>query len=81
MFSTYFDDWEVKPEYKKEFVSLWPGRLGKKNYHKLDQVTETDWDQFNSWIKLLSGKFTIELVSCEEKSIKKIIDIESVLSN
>ena len=80
MFSTYFKDWEVKPEYKKEFVSLWSGWLGEENNHKLDEVTEIDWANFNNWIRLLSEKFTIELVNFKKQSIEEITDIELVLS-
>ena len=81
MFSTYFADWEVKPGYKKEYVSLWSDWLGKENYDKLDEVTEKDWGRFNNWIRLLSEKFAIELVNCENESLQEITDIESVLSN
>ena len=81
MFSTYFEEWEVKPEYKKEFVSLWSNWLGKENIHRLDEVTEDDWAHFNKWIKHLAQDFTIELVDCEKQSITRVADVESVLSS
>ncbi len=81
MFSEYFEDWEVKPEYSKEFVSLWKGWLGKENYHKLDDVTEREWSRFNEFLISLAKDFSLELASCENWSLAKIEDIESVLSS
>ena len=81
MFSEYFEDWEVKPEYSKEFVSLWKGWLGKENFHKLDEVTEVEWGRFNTLLKSLAKDFAIEVANCEQQSLTKVGDIESVLSN
>ena len=79
MYSHYFKDWNVRPEFEKEFVSLWSGWLGKENYHKLDEVTEDDWFKFNSLIKLIFKKYRMELVDCELKSTSAIDDIEETL--
>jgi hypothetical protein len=81
MFSTYFEEWDVRQEYKKELVSLWPNWLGEDNLHKLDEVTKDEWARFNKWITHLAQDFTIELVDCEKQSITKVADIESVLSS
>lgn len=81
MFNKYFEDWEVKPEYSKEFISLWAGWLGKENLHKLDDVTEEEWARFNNLVRTLSKDFVIEVVDCNKQSITAISDIESVLSN
>ena len=43
MFSKYLEDWENKPGYYKELVSLWSGWLGKDNIGLLDKVTENEW--------------------------------------
>ncbi len=80
-YSQYFDGWEVKPEFKMEFVSLWPGWLGKENCHKLDEVTVDEWAQFNTLTRLIAKKYNIELVDCEAETILKIDDIENTLSN
>jgi hypothetical protein len=42
MYQSYFEDWEVKADFTKEFVSLWDGWLGDESY-KLDLVTESEW--------------------------------------
>lgn len=81
MFNEYFEDWEVKSEYTKEFISFWNGWLGEENYHKLDEVTENEWARFNDLIRSLAKNFALELADCENKSLTKINDIESVLSN
>ena len=79
MLSKYYEDWEVKPEFEKEFISLWPGWLGMENYHKLDKVTEEEWRKFNIFIRLLNEKFDIYEVNLDKKSCETIRDIETVL--
>ncbi|MDX1526917.1 MULTISPECIES: hypothetical protein [Pseudidiomarina] len=80
MFREYFEDWEVRPEYSKEFISLWKGWLGKENYHKLDEVTENEWARFNELLRRLAEVFVLEVVNCEKQSLERVSDIESVLS-
>ncbi len=80
-FEDYFKDLEVRQEYKKEFISLWNGWLGEKSYHKLDEVTEQDWNKFNHLIKLIADKYNILLVDFSKKKLIKIDDIEDTLSN
>ena len=79
MFNEYFKESEVKPEYSKEFISLWDGWLGKENYHKLDEVTEDEWAQFNSLLRSIAERFSFETVNLEERSLTKVCDIESIL--
>lgn len=81
MFSDYFEEWEIKPEYSKEFISLWSGWLGKENYHKLDEVTENEWGRFNSFLKNIGEKYSIEKVDFEAQSITKVDNIETLLSS
>lgn len=81
MFSKYFEGWEIKPGYTKEFVSLWPGWLGQENLHKLDEVTEDEWARFNEWVRSLAKDFTLELVDYKSQSTTGITDIENVLSD
>jgi hypothetical protein len=81
MFSDYFEDWEVKPGYSKEFVSLWKGWLGKDNYQKLDEVTESEWARFNELLRMLASDFSLEVANCEKQSLTKITDLGVVLSS
>ena len=81
MYRDYFKDYcEVKPEFSKEFVSLWSGWLGEENLYKLDDVTEKEWERFNTFIKLLSKNHLIKLVDCNSESTSKITNIENTLA-
>ncbi len=81
MYREYFKDyWEVKSDFNKEFVSLWSGWLGKDDYHKLDEVTENEWEYFNKWIRLISNRYQINIVNCNIESIAKVPNIEDTLS-
>ena len=80
MFSKYFEGSDVRPEFNKEFISLWPGWLGKVNLHKLDAVTEFDWSRFNSLLRLISKQYEIFSANFEKKELKKIQDIGLTLA-
>jgi len=80
MYHSYFEDWEVKEEFTKEFVSLWDGWLGEERY-KLDLVTENDWNRFNELIKLISENYEIKLVNCNNEKLLDIKNIHDTLSN
>jgi hypothetical protein len=81
MFDEYFEGWEVKPEYSKEFVSLWKGWLGQEKCHKLDEVTEREWARLNDLLRRLAYDFSLETANCEKQTLSKVNDIESVLSS
>jgi hypothetical protein len=80
MFSDYFEEWEVKPEYSKEFVSLWSGWLGAENYHKLDEVTENEWSRFNTLLRNIANDFELEVANFENQRLTKVVDVNSLLS-
>jgi hypothetical protein len=80
MYHSYFEDWEVKEEFTKEFVSLWDGWLGEESY-KLDLVTENDWNRFNEFIKSISQNYEIKLVNCNNAELLDINNIQDTLSN
>ncbi len=81
MYSEYFDDWQVRPEFKKEFISLWPGWLGEENLHKLNSVTEADWSKFNKLIKLIASKYRLVKVNAKASSTEEIENLEKVLNS
>ena len=81
MYHQYFEDWEVKPDFKKEFVSLWPGWLGEENLHKLDEVTENEWQRFNRLLVLLSQNYQLQEVFCGKEKLVTIGNISSALSS
>jgi len=80
VYSKYFNDWEIKPDFNKEFICIFDGWLGEENLHKLDDVTEEQWGKFNQLIQLISYKFELYTVNCEDESINKIVNINEALS-
>ncbi|MBW8522042.1 hypothetical protein K0U91_06100 [Chryseobacterium chendengshani] len=79
MFEKYFKDDEIKNEYKKKFISLWPGWLGKENDHLLDEVTEADWSKFNSLIKIIFKHYRLQVVDFKKRRLINVKNIEDLL--
>lgn len=78
MYSQYFYDEEnVRADFRKRFISLWPGWLGKENHHKLDEVTKEDWERFNHFLELVGERF--QFVVCEEKKLVPLLNVDSIL--
>ena len=80
MYHSYFEYWEVKPHFTKEFISLWSGWLRDESY-KLDLVTEKEWSRFNTLIKLIAIDFELKLANCETETLDNITDVNSVLDS
>lgn len=78
LYAAYFDDWEVKPQFDRAYVSLWPGWLGPAGADELDQVTQSDWGKFNKWLKLVANDHEMHAVNCKLKSTSMVADIEKV---
>ena len=81
MYHKYFQDSEVKSEFQKEYISLWSGWLGKNNQHKLDSVTEHEWQRFHNFLVLLESKFQIQKVNCNTETLTKITNVSAVLDS
>ncbi len=81
MLKTYFNDWDVRPEFNKEFVSIFTGWLGKENHYKLDEVTVSEWSRFNSFLKLLHQKHGLYIADLGLNTCTKIEDIKTILSS
>lgn len=79
MYSEYFQDWELKPEFKKEFICIFDGWLGEENLHKLDEVTESEWQRFNTLIHLISKNYNVVQANIEARSIRELGSIDDVL--
>ncbi len=63
-FDEYFEDYEVRPEFSRVYVSLWPGWLGQDKLHLLDEVGEEEWSRFNSWVSAISRDFRLGIANC-----------------
>lgn len=61
-------------------MTLWTGWLGPENCHKLDDVTETEWEYFNTLVRLIYKRYNLQLVNHKNHSIEKIENIETTLA-
>ena len=80
-YKDYFFECEAISNFKKEYISLWPGWLGIENLHKLQSVTETDWSKFNTLITTISDSFQVWIPNHEAESLTQVIDIQTTLSS
>ncbi|MFN3749407.1 MAG: hypothetical protein ACK4SJ_12055 [Sphingorhabdus sp.] len=81
MFDNYFEDYEVKPGFNKEYISLWSGWLGKDRYHLLDKVTEEEWSRFNRLISTLAQDFRLGVADFSTRILHFPENIENFLDN
>lgn len=79
MYEFFFDEFEVREGFRKEFVSLWDGWLGKENYYLLDQVTEENHERFNKFIEKICKKHRALLVDHKTKSLESNESISDFL--
>jgi len=78
MIDRYFVDHEVRNDFEKEFVSLFDGWLGGQNLYKLE-VTEREWQKFNTLLRMLASKYEIFVVDLGVRSCCKVTDVESII--
>lgn len=81
MFDEYFNDWEVRQGFEKEFISLWPHWLGMDNLHLLDEICEDQWSRFNALMKSISSRYVIGVADCTSHSIAFPERIEEYLAD
>ncbi|MFL1465094.1 hypothetical protein [Marinobacter sp. HN1S83] len=81
MYSRYFDDWEVRPEFEKEFISLFDGWLGEENLHKLDEITKAEWERFNVLLGLVCEQYEAYLVDSSQQLCHKVVHPREVLQS
>jgi hypothetical protein len=82
MYSNYFDNWEVKPVFLKEYLSIFDGWLGTENLYKLDYVTEKEWGKFNSLIQAIyKQNYKLYLANPELRECHLITDISLIIQS
>ena len=81
LYADYIHDYEVRSCFTKEFISLWPGWLGKDNLHKLDEVTEAEWERFNNLLRTISESYDLFVLDSETESIVGVDNINSHLDS
>jgi hypothetical protein len=80
MLKDYFDNYEVKEGYEKEYISLFDGWLGKDNLHKLDEVTEEEWSKFNYLLNEIFNNLKIYSVDVRKNTCVQVENI-NVITN
>ncbi len=81
MYENYFIDWDVRPEFQTEYISLWPNWLGKVKLHLLDEVIESEWQRFNILIESISKNFKVGLISFPVETISFPRTIKNTFSS
>ena len=81
MYDQYFQDMDVRPEFKKEFISLWNGWLGKENLHKLDLVEESEWNRFNDLLALICARYEVLIADPANCSCKVVAHASELVQN
>lgn len=66
LYAAYFNEWEVKAEFERAYVSLWPGWLGPERIHELDQLTPLDWGKFNYWLELVANDHEVHIAKASQ---------------
>ncbi|MDC5857454.1 hypothetical protein [Vibrio europaeus] len=75
----YNNEDEIRSEFNKEFISLWGGWLGRDEYYKLDEVTESEWSRFNHLLKLLHCQYEMYVVNWDNREAKLVDNIDDFL--
>lgn len=70
IYNTFFRHGEVRPEFRKEYISLWPGWLGKERLHLLDEVGEEEWLRFNRMLLATFEAFRMGVVDHSSETVK-----------
>lgn len=81
IYEVFFEHGEVRPDFKKEFISLWPGWLGKERVHLLDEVSEEEWLRFNRMLLAAFEAFRMGLVDHSNETIEFPARLEPFLSD
>lgn len=81
IYEVFFEHGEVRPVFRKEYISLWSGWLGEEQLHLLDDVAEQEWSRFNQMLLAAFATFRMGVVNHEAKSIEFPAQIEPLLSD
>jgi hypothetical protein len=81
IYDAFFEDGEVRPDFRKEFISLWPGWLGIERLHLLDEVGVDEWLRFNRMLLLAFENFRMGIVDHAVGSVEFPARLEPFLSD
>jgi hypothetical protein len=81
LYSQFFEHGEVRSQFTKEYISLWPGWLGKEQLHLLDKVSEEEWLRFNQMLLAIFQSFRMGVVNHASETIEFHADLDPFLSD
>lgn len=81
IYGVFFEHGEVRPEFRKEYISLWSGWLGQERLHLLDEVTQEEWLKFNRMLLAVFGAFRMGVVDHGAKTVHFPSRLEPLLSD
>ena len=79
IYDHFFEHGQVRPDFQKEYISLWPGWLGIERLHLLDEVTEHEWMRFNQLLLAAFGAFRMGVVNHTAEIVEFPADLEPLL--
>ena len=80
IYDVFFERGEVRPVFRKEYISLWSGWLGKEQLHLLDEVSKEEWQRFNRVLIGAFGAFRMGVVNRTAEMVEFPTQIEPLLS-
>ena len=80
IYDVFFEHGEVRPSFRKEYISLWSGWLGEERLHLLDEVSEEEWLGFNRLLMSAFGAFRMGAVNHTAKTVEFPARIEPLLN-
>jgi hypothetical protein len=81
IYKHFFEDGEVRSEFRKEYISLWSGWLGKERLHLFDEVSEDEWLRFNRMLLAAFGAFRMGVVKREAENLDFPAQLEPLLND
>ena len=81
IYDVFFEHGEVRPDFSKEYISLWSGWLGKERLHLLDEVSEDEWLRFNRMLLAAIKAFRQGVVNHASETVEFPEHLEPLLSD
>ncbi len=81
IYDVFFENGEVRPNFRKEYISLWSGWLGKERLHLLDDVSKEEWLRFNQMLLAAFKGFRMGVVNHSAGIVEFPTRLEPFLSD
>ena len=81
IYNVFYEHGEVRAEFSKEYISLWPGWLGQERLHLLDEVSDAEWLRFNPMLLATFEAFRMGVVDHGAENVEFPARLEPLLSD